>query len=271
MKLSIIIPVYNEANTIETITREVLAADIGDIKKEVIIVDDCSKDNTREILRSQIEPIVSKVLYQGKNMGKGAAFRAGLKYATGDYVIIQDADLEYNPNEYGILLKPVLEGKADAVFGSRYKDWKPRGAHKYWHFLENEFITTFSNIFTHLKLTDMATCYKLFKRDIFEPEALEENGFGIDAEITAKLARKKARIIEVGISYVERSYAQGKKLNWKDGLKVIGVILKYNLFKKSYSQVISLFTSFCFFIFCFCNSCRGFIVHRFAIKIIGRV
>lgn len=230
MKLSVVIPVFNEKNTILEIISRVKASPV---EKEIIVVDDFSTDGTREILQQQISAQVEKVVYHDKNRGKGAALRSGIREATGDCVIIQDADMEYDPEEYELLLKPVREGKADVVYGSRFAGC---GAHRvlyFWHSLGNRFLTTLSNIFTDLNLTDMETCYKLFRREIIQSIDIEEDRFGFEPEVTAKIARKKLRIYEVGISYYGRTYEEGKKIGWKDGLRAIYVILKYGLFNRS--------------------------------------
>ncbi|MDR3049959.1 MAG: glycosyltransferase family 2 protein [Elusimicrobiota bacterium] len=230
MKLSIIIPVYNEAKTIHKIVDAVRACAIQN--KEIIVVDDFSTDGTRDILEKEIAPLVSQILYHDKNMGKGAALRTGIKQASGDFVIIQDADLEYDPQEYPKLLAPLIDGKADVVYGSRFMG---EGAHRvvyFWHFVGNKFLTMLSNIFTNINLTDMETCYKAFKREIIQSIDICENRFGFEPEITAKIAKKKCVIYEVGISYSGRTYAEGKKINYKDGFRALWCILKYNLFKK---------------------------------------
>jgi glycosyltransferase involved in cell wall biosynthesis len=232
MKLSIIIPVYNEYKTVEELVGKVKKVNIGSIEKEIIIVDDGSKDQTIEILKSRIEPIVSKVIYNEKNGGKGSAVRTGLKNVSGDLVIIQDADLEYDPEDYNILLKPILENKADVVYGSRFMGDSAHRVNKYWHFIGNRIVTTLSNIFTNLNLIDEATCYKLFRKEVLDKITLTENGFGIDIELTAKVSHQKIRMYEVGISYYGRSYEEGKKIGWKDGFRTLYVILKYGIFKR---------------------------------------
>jgi len=231
-KLSIVIPCYNEFKTIEAIVDKVLSVELLNIEKEVIIVDDGSKDQTVQILKNKIEPKVSKVIYKQKNEGKGAALRTGFQNATGDYVIVQDADLEYDPNEYSRLLKPILDGFADVVYGTRFIGGQPHRVLFFWHSKGNQFLTSFSNMFTNLNLSDMETCYKLFKREIIKSIKIEENRFGFEPEVTAKIARLKCRIYEVGISYYGRTYEEGKKINWKDGFRALIVILKYGLFKR---------------------------------------
>ncbi|HHT78597.1 MAG TPA: glycosyltransferase family 2 protein [Actinobacteria bacterium] len=230
-KLSIVIPCYNEYRTIENIVNKVLLVDLNGIEKEIIVVDDGSKNKTIEVLKEKIEPMVSKVIYKSKNEGKGAALRTGFENITGDYVIVQDADLEYDPEEYNILLKPMLDGFADVVYGSRFIGGRPHRILFYWHSRGNRFLTNFSNMFTNLNLTDMETCYKLFKAEIIKKVKITENRFGFEPEITAKVARLGCRIYEVGISYYGRTYQEGKKINWKDGFRAIFVILKYGLFK----------------------------------------
>ncbi len=231
MRLSIIIPCYNELRTIESIVDAVNGSSYPE--KEIIIVDDCSTDGTREKLKTEIEPSgrVARVIYHEHNQGKGAALRTGIQAATGDLVIIQDADLEYDPNEYPKLIAPIKDGKADVVFGSRFSGGEAHRVLYYWHRLGNSFLTLLSNMFTDLDLTDMETCYKLFRREIIQQITLEENRFGFEPEVTAKVSKLNCRIYEVGISYYGRTYAEGKKINWKDGVRALYCIIKYNLFR----------------------------------------
>lgn len=233
-KLSIIIPAYNEAKTIHLILNKVDEVKlIGNLEKEVIIVNDCSKDNTAEVVRAYIKtkPYI-KFVEHTVNSGKGAAIHTGIKEATGDYVIVQDADLEYDPNEFNILLKPILDGFADVVYGSRFMGGKPHRILFFWHSIGNKILTFASNMFTNLNLTDMETCYKLFRADIIKGINLTEKRFGFEPEVTAKISRiPEIRIYEVGISYYGRTYAEGKKINWKDGFRAIFCILKFGLFK----------------------------------------
>jgi glycosyltransferase involved in cell wall biosynthesis len=198
----------------------------------VIVVDDASRDGTREVLKQEIEPHVAKVIYHEKNMGKGAALRSGFKAATGDVVVVQDADLEYDPRELPMLLEPIAEGKADVVFGSRFMGGRPHRVVYFWHMVGNRFLTLLSNMFTNINLTDMETCYKMFRREVIQSFEIKENRFGFEPEITAKVARKGCRIYEVGISYYGRTYAEGKKIGWKDGIRAILAILKYNLWSR---------------------------------------
>jgi glycosyltransferase involved in cell wall biosynthesis len=231
IKVSIIIPCFNEKNNIQEIIKAVIDSPVPN--KEIIVVDDCSTDGTRDILQQQIEPLVDKIIYQDKNQGKGAALRAGITSITGDIVIIQDADLEYNPQEYPVLLEPILSGKADVVFGSRFLGGKPHRVLYYWHSLGNIFLTTLSNMLTNINLTDMETCYKVFRREIIQSIKIEEDRFGFEPEITAKVAKLGCKIYEVGISYSGRTYQEGKKINWKDGISALRCILKYNLFRRN--------------------------------------
>jgi glycosyltransferase involved in cell wall biosynthesis len=229
LKLSIIIPSFNEQSTIESIIAAVRSSPVQN--KEIIIVDDCSTDGTRELLEQKIAPHVTKVIYHDRNQGKGAALRTGIAAATGDIVIIQDADLEYDPQEYPLLLGPFLHGDADVVFGSRFLGGRPHRVVYYWHYLGNWLLTTMSNMFTNINLTDMETCYKAFRREIIQSINIEENRFGFEPEITAKISKMGCRIYEVGISYYGRTYSEGKKIGWKDGIRAIYCILKYNLFR----------------------------------------
>lgn len=228
MKLSVVIPVFNERATIEQIVKVVRVADVSDI--EIIVVDDGSTDGTQQVLKEKISSQVSQIIYQPHNMGKGAALRAGFAAATGDVVLVQDADLEYNPVDYPMLLEPILTGKADAVFGSRFMGGRPHRVLYFWHMVGNRFLTLLSNMFTNLNLTDVETCYKAFRAEVIKNLDLRENRFGFEPEVTAKLAKAKCRIYEVGISYNGRTYSEGKKVNWKDGFHAIYAIVRYNLF-----------------------------------------
>jgi glycosyltransferase involved in cell wall biosynthesis len=228
MKLSVVIPCYNELHTIEEIVAAVKASPVD---KEIIIVDDCSRDGTRELLKEKVSKQVDKVVYHDVNQGKGAALRTGFESATGDIVIVQDADLEYDPQEYPILIDPIVKNKADVVFGSRFMGGGPHRVVYFWHFVGNRVLTLMSNMFTNINLTDMETCYKVFRREVLKGIKIEENRFGFEPEITAKVARGGWRIYEVGISYYGRTYAEGKKIGWKDGFRALYAILKYNCFR----------------------------------------
>lgn len=227
MKLSIVIPVYNEKDTIEKIVKRVAEEDVG-LDKEIVIIDDCSTDGTRDVLKKmEGEHPEWSFHYQEKNTGKGGALRTGFAAATGDLVLIQDADLEYDPSDYGALLKPILDGHADVVFGSRFAGG---GAHRvvyYWHSLGNRLITTFCNMMTNINLTDIEVCYKVFKKKVLDSIELTENRFGIEVEMTSKIARGDWKIYEVPISYYGRSYSEGKKITWKDGCAAMWCIIKY--------------------------------------------
>jgi len=226
MNISVIIPIYNEEETLDEIIRQVRAVDV---EKQLVLIDDFSTDRTREILKGYEDHDDCTVLYHEKNQGKGAALRTGFQAATHDIVIIQDADLEYDPQEYPRLLKPIEQGKADVVFGSRFAGGDANRVLYYWHRMGNMFLTTLSNMFTNLNLTDMETCYKVFKRPIIQGIEIEEDRFGFEPEITAKLSRiKNIRIYEVGISYSGRTYDEGKKIGMRDGFRALWCIVKYN-------------------------------------------
>ncbi len=236
MLLSIVIPAYNEAKTIHLILDRIKAVELpNQLSKEIIIVNDCSRDATEQaILSYQAQHPALNIQYRKHevNKGKGAALHTGIREASGDFIIIQDADLEYDPEEYIILLKPILNGSADIVYGSRFIGGKPHRILFYWHSIGNKFLTNLSNMFSNLNLTDMETCYKLFKSEVIKNIELKEHRFGFEPEVTAKIARIKGlRIYEVGISYYGRTYEEGKKIGWKDGFRAIYCILKYGLFR----------------------------------------
>ena len=227
MRISVVVPVFNELSTIESIMGRIKAVPLS---KEIVVVDDYSTDGTRDLL-SRMNGDMVKVIFHEKNMGKGAALRTGFRNATNDIVIVQDADLEYDPDEYHKLIKPIIDGKADVVYGSRFMGSEPHRVLYFWHMLGNKTLTFLSNMFTNLSLTDMETCYKVFRREVLNNITIEENRFGFEPEITAKLSKMNLRIYEVGISYAGRSYKEGKKINWKDGISAIRCIIKYNLFR----------------------------------------
>ncbi len=231
-KVSIVIPIYNEKDTLRDIIKAVEAAGLPDgMEREIILVDDSSTDGTRAILKDYENKY--KVVYHEKNRGKGAALRTGFKEASGDIIIIQDADLEYDPKEYGRLLSPMLDNKADVVYGSRFLGVGPHRVLLYWHYFGNRMLTNLSNMFTNLNLTDMETCYKVFTKEVLDRvlPRLKSNRFGFEPEFTARIARHRFRIYEVGISYYGRTYEEGKKIGWKDGLAAFWHIIRFNLFK----------------------------------------
>ena len=234
MRLSVLIPIYNERETIEEVVRRVREVPV---EVEIICVDDCSSDGTRDILQGLLDDgLIDQLVLQPKNQGKGAAIRAGVTKATGEAAVIQDADLEYDPNEYIRLMGPIEQGKADAVYGSRFAGAGPHRVLYFWHYVGNRLLTLVSNMMTNLNLTDMETCYKMFRREVLESLEIEENRFGLEPEMTAKLALGGWRIYEVGISYSGRTYAEGKKINWKDGVSAFRCILKYGLWRRIFRR-----------------------------------
>ncbi len=234
MLLSIVIPVYNEKETVATIVDRVWAVDLSrwGLEKEVVVVDDCSQDGTVATAEDLAEQGLIRLVRHDVNQGKGAALQSGFRSARGDIILIQDADLEYDPEEYPKLLLPILEGKADVVYGSRFMGGQPHRVLYFWHYLGNRFLTLMSNMFTNLNLSDMETCYKVFRGEILRSLRLQEKRFGFEPEITAKIARTGCRIYEVGISYTGRTYSEGKKINWKDGVRALWCIVKYSLWRK---------------------------------------
>jgi glycosyltransferase involved in cell wall biosynthesis len=226
-EISVVIPCYNEVSTIEAILDAVRASEIRD--KEIVVVDDSSTDGTRERLRTHEGEPGLLVIFHERNQGKGAALRTGFRAATGDVVIVQDADLEYDPKEYPKLLAPIRAGKADVVYGSRFAGGESHRVLYFWHYAANKLLTLFSNMFTNLNLTDMETCYKAFRREVIQKIDLREDRFGFEPEVTAKVARMGCRIYEVGISYSGRTYAEGKKIGWRDGLRALWCVVRYNL------------------------------------------
>ena len=234
MKVSIVIPVYNEVGTLLRVIDCVKNVSLSDeLEKEIVIVDDFSTDGTRDKLKNMENVGKVKIFYHDENLGKGAALRTGFINSTGDVIIIQDADLEYDPHEYPLLLEPIFQNKADVVYGSRFLGAGPHRVLMYWHYVGNKWLTTLSNIFTNLNLTDMETGYKVFRKEVVDSFTIEEKRFGVEPEMTAKIARQNWRIYEVGISYYGRDYAEGKKIGWKDGIRALYVILKYGLFKRN--------------------------------------
>jgi glycosyltransferase involved in cell wall biosynthesis len=228
MKLSVVIPVYNEVNTLLHLIERVQRSPV---ETEIIVVDDCSTDGTADVLRrASLAPNV-RTMFHDVNQGKGAALRTGFAAATGEIVIVQDADLEYDPQEYPKLIKPIVDGLADVVFGSRFAGGETHRVLYFWHSIGNHLLTLCSNAFTNLNLTDMETCYKVFRREVLQQIVVEENRFGFEPEITAKVAKLKVRVFEVGISYAGRTYEEGKKIGWKDGVRALWCIVKYNLFR----------------------------------------
>src|ERR1700716_2961186 len=228
MKVSVVIPCFNERDTIEQVVNSVRNSPIQNI--EIIVVDDGSTDGTIDVLKEKVAGLADQIIYQPTNRGKGAALRTGFAAATGDIILVQDADLEYSPSDYPALLHPIFSGSADVVFGSRFLGGRPHRVLYFWHSIGNRFLTVLSNMFTNLNLTDVETCYKAFRAPLVKNLDLREDGFGFEVEVTAKLAKAHCRIYEVGISYGGRTYAEGKKVNWKDGMRAIYAIVRYNLF-----------------------------------------
>lgn len=230
MKVSVVIPCYNERNTIGELVRAVRASPIAAL--EIVLVDDCSTDGTRQLIENELANLVDRALYHESNQGKGACLRTGFREATGEIIIIQDADLEYDPQEYPLLLEPIVTGKADVVYGSRFMGGRPHRVVYFWHMVGNRFLTLLSNMLTNLNLTDMECCYKVFRSEALSRITIEEDRFGFEPEITAKVAKLGCRVFEVGISYNGRTYEEGKKVGWRDGVRAIYAILKYNLLRR---------------------------------------
>jgi glycosyltransferase involved in cell wall biosynthesis len=230
MKLSIVVPCYNEVKTITEIVKQIKTIELKDF--EIIVVDDASNDGTQEVLQKDVKPLVDKIIYHKKNMGKGAALRTGFKEAKGDAVVVQDADLEYDPRYFPQMLALIEDDKADVVFGSRFLGGNPHRVLYFWHYVGNRLLTLLSNMFTNINLTDMETCYKMIRKEIIQDIEIEEDRFGFEPEITAKIARGNNRIYEIGISYYGRTYSEGKKIGWRDGFNAIYTILKYNIWHK---------------------------------------
>src|SRR5919106_2614342 len=226
MKVSIVIPCYNEKDTIEKIVEAVLQVPLE--SREIIVIDDCSHDGTQAVLEQKVSQLIDQIIYHPVNRGKGAALRSGFAAASGDIILVQDADLEYSPEDYPVLLEPLISGKADVVFGSRFMGGRPHRVLFFWHMAGNRFLTLLSNMFTNLNLTDIEAGYKAFRASVIKSIQIEEDRFGVEPEIVAKLARKNCRIYEVGISYHGSTYSEGKKINWRDGVRAIYAIMKYN-------------------------------------------